>query len=81
LKYYSDDVRRAVKLSVLADMAYLAKRTPHMWTSLLIVVPQHAAAVMNHSLFVMPLSVCLSVCPSHAPSSAMVHFKATVTTD
>jgi len=38
LKYYSEDVRRAVKLSVLTDMAYLAKCTPHMWTSQLIVV-------------------------------------------
>jgi len=38
LKYYNDDVRRVVKLSVLADMRHLAKRAPHMWTSELILV-------------------------------------------
>jgi len=38
LKYYGDDVRRVVKLSVLVDMRYLAKQAPHLWTSELILV-------------------------------------------
>ena len=51
LKYYVEDVRKAVKLSVLTDMRHLAKRAPHMWTSELILVRHHCYYYYLHVVF------------------------------